>query len=179
MLLAASAAPPGHLASSGVAIGGGGFASVTALWVTPGVVDHAYYHALVPAEHRAWQRAAAQAFTLIRLDVENHSDLTLEGYLALNLRLSAGGVLHPVVGGATALAPHSRLVPDLGRQVLPPRTRFGALYAFPRVPRSTREVGLVIRPLWAFARGVGQVESLPEFVLRFDPAALTYPPDDP
>lgn len=172
-------APAGHLASSGVAIAGGGFVTATALWVTPRLVDHAYYRALVPEEHLAWHRAAARVFTLIRLEVDNTSGLALEGYLSLNLRLSADGVLHPVVTDAAALAPYRRLVPHLGRQVLEPRTVLSGLYPFPRVAPGARDVRLIIRPLWAFARGVGQVGTLPEFVLRFDPAALAYPPGTP
>ncbi len=178
-LLVAPQAPAGHLASSGVAVAGGGFVTATALWVTPRLVDHAYYRALVPEEHHAWHRAAARAFTLIRLDVENASGLALEGYLALNLRLNTDGVLHPVVRDPAALAPYSRLIPDLGRQVLLPRTVLAGLYPFPRVAPGTRDVRLIIRPLWAFVRGVGQVGTLPEFVLRFDPTALTYPPGAP
>ncbi|MDQ7840767.1 MAG: hypothetical protein RDU83_07035 [bacterium] len=151
-------APAGHLASSGVAIADGGFVTVTALWVTPRLVDHAYYRTLVPEDHQAWHRAAARVFTLIRLEVDNTSGLALEGYLSLNLRLSADGILHPVITDAAALA---------------------GLYPFPRIVPGTREVRLIVRPLWTFARGVGQVGTLPEFVLRFDQAALAYPPGAP
>lgn len=178
-LLLAPQAPAGHLASSGVAIAGGGFVSATALWVTPRIVDHPYYRTLVPEEHHGWHRAAAIAFALIRLEVENASGATLEGYLTLNLRLNTDGVLHPVVTDPASLAAHRRLAPDLGRQVLPPRTVLIGLHAFPPVASGTRDVRLIIRPLWVFARGAEQVGTLPEFVLRFDPAALAYPPGAP
>lgn len=178
-LLLAPQAPAGHQASSGVGIAGGGFVTATALWVTPRLVDHAYYRALVPEEHHAWHRAAARVFTLIRLEVENASGLALEGYLSLNLRLNTDGVLHPVVTDTAALAPYRRLAPDLGRQVLAPRTVLAGLYPFPRIAPGTRDVRLIIRPLWAFARGGGQVGTLPEFVLRFDPTSLAYPPGTP
>jgi hypothetical protein len=79
-------------------------------------------------------------------------------FTSLNLRLNTDGVLHPVITDTTALA---------------------GLYPFPRVAPGTRDVRLIIRPLWAFARGVGQVGTLPEFVLRFDQAALAYPPGAP
>lgn len=98
---------------------------------------------------------------------------------SLNLRLNTDGVLHPVITDTAALAPYRRLVPDLGRQILEPRTVLAGLYPFPWVAPGTRDVRLIIRPLWAFARGVGQVGTLPEFVLRFDQAALAYPPGAP
>lgn len=178
-VLLAAQIPTGHLASSGVAVAGGGFVTVTAVWVTPGLVDHPSYRALAPDEDRSWHREAARAFTLIRLEVENASDLTVEGYLALNLRLDVGGVLQPLVTGRAGLGPHGRLTPDLGRQVLPPRTAWTGLLAFPRITAPPGRVHLIVRPLWVFQRGRGQVGTLPEFVLRFDPGAMAYPPAVP
>ncbi|MDQ7827999.1 MAG: hypothetical protein QN122_05315 [Armatimonadota bacterium] len=170
------AAPAGHEASTGVALARGGFVTVTAVWVTAGLAADPYYAAWVPDEReRTVHARAAGLYTVMLVEVDNVSPLTLEGYLSVNVRLRVEGVLRrPIADAALArLAPS--LLPPREVEQIPPRSRFLRAYAFPRVEPAARDVQLVVRPLWLFERR-RQVGALPEFELRFRPEALAFPP---
>lgn len=81
VLSAASATDPpaGHEASSGVGVAGGGFITVTAVWVTPGLTTSPYYEQWSPGpEQRQMYRQAAATYTLILLELANRSALLQE-----------------------------------------------------------------------------------------------------
>ncbi len=167
--------PPGHESSSGVAVAGGGFITVTAVWVTPGLTDSLYYQQWLPsAEERQMHRRAAAVYTVMLLELANRSSLTLEGFVSVNVRLLVEGErIRPLADEALARA-FPALMPPRRLERISPRETLTRAYAFPRVAPA-RPVAFLVRPvtLYQERRQIGQLQ---EFELRFDPSRLTYPP---
>lgn len=167
-------APPGHESSTGVAVAGGGFITLTGVWVTAGLTDSPYYHQWTPdpGERQAHREASAR-YTVMLLEVANLSALTLEGFVSANVRVLVDGErVRPVADEALARA-YPSLLPPQHLERVSPRGRLLRAYAFPKAPG--RPVALVVRAIGLYQerRQIGQ---LPEFQLRFDPARLAFPP---
>lgn len=171
--------PQGHLATSGVRVHAGGYVAIAAIWVTPGLTGDPAYRSLVTDDQQTAHRAASRVFTLVRIEVENASDLSVELPSAQTVRLGAGGQLVPPIAEASVLGTHGLPLPDPAGRVTGPHTTAAGLFAFPRVDRATHEVLVVVHPLRALAAGRLPAGTLPEFVLRFDAGRLDYPPDPP
>lgn len=154
---------------------GGGFITVTAVWVTPGLTESAYYQQWLPsAEERQMHRQAAAAYTLILLELANHSELTLEGFVSVNVRLLVEGERVRPLADETLARTFPALMPP---QYLERVTAGGALtraYAFPRVARAG-PLAFIVRPV-ALVQERRRIGQLQEFELRFDPARLAFPP---
>ncbi|MDR7473250.1 MAG: hypothetical protein QN146_10825 [Armatimonadota bacterium] len=166
-----------HERSSGVAVVGGGFIAVTAVWVTPGLTVHPHYATRWVSDpaRRARHREVATARTLFLIEVANQSALRLEGYLALNARLRVNAREHAPDPDPAVRARLPDLWPGPVLQRVPPHTTVLTAAAFPAVPPGTGPVILLIPPLWIF-RGSRQIGETPAFELGFDPRGLTYPP---
>lgn len=167
--------PPGHESSSGVAVAGRGFITVTAVWVTPDLVESLYYQQWVTrAEERQMHRHAAAAYTLILLEVANRSALTLEGYVSVNVRLLVDGERKRPVSDEPLSRAFPALVPPQHLERMTPGETLLRAYAFAKVTQP-RQVAFIVRPLSLIQerRHIGQLQ---EFELRFDPARLRFPP---
>lgn len=173
---AAPSAPTGHESSSGVAISSGGFITATAVWVTPALTEHPYYHEWIPdAQTRTLHRRAAASYTVILLELANASSLRIEGYLSLNVRLRVASEYQRPVNDAAFARSFRELVPAQGREQILSGQRLLKAYAFPKVQAIDQVVGFVIRPMWLFERHA-QIGQLPDFELRFNPIRLAHPP---
>lgn len=173
---APAAAPPGHESSSGVAISSGGFIAATAVWVTPALTEHPYYHMWIPdAQTRTLHRRAASSYTVILLELANRSGLRIEGYLSLNVRLRVAEAYHRPVSDQRFALLFPDLVPTHGRERIPPQQPLLKVYAFSKLPGADYTMAFLVRPLWLFDRH-GQIGELPEFELRFNPRKLALPP---
>jgi hypothetical protein len=168
-------APAGHESSSGVAIVGGGFITVTAVWVTPGLTESLYYQQWLPsAEERLMHGKASGAYTVMLLELANHSSLTLEGFVSVNVRLLVEGErVRPLADEALART-FPALMPPQHLERISPSEALTRAYAFPRVARPS-PVAFIVRPVSLFQerRRIGQLQ---EFELRFDPTRLAFPP---
>jgi len=175
-----SAAPPidppaGHESSSGVAVAAGGFITVTAVWVTPGITDSAYYQQWLPqAEERLMHRQAAATYTVILLEVANRSAVIVEGYVSVNVRLLVDDVRRRPIDDEALARSFPALLPPQHLERVRPGSTFLRAYAFARLAHP-RQVAFLVRPLSVIQerRRIGQLQ---EFELRFDPARLRFPP---